>query len=237
MKTPRLTEHLRAKTVQELVRVQTELGEMNPPPWRLEEEPLSAAGCFVTFPRGLAGPGSEGDYATAAAVIVQAGQATASAVVQGRAGASYEAGLLFLREGQLLEAAVSQLPKRPDVLLVNGTGLDHPRHAGLSVHLGALLDLPTVGVTHRPLCAEGSWPDDERGSIGPLMLGGQVVGYWLRTRRGTRPLAVHAAWRTSPETAAHVVLATTKLARTPEPLRQARQLARTSRASDSLIRR
>ena len=92
-----------------------------------------------------------------------------------------------------------QLPDRPDVLVVNGTGLAHPSHAGMALHLGYLLDLPTVGVTHRPLCAEGSWPDDEMGSISPLAHDGQIVGYWVRTRYGARPLVAHGAWRTSPK--------------------------------------
>ena len=151
-------------------------------------------------------------------------------IVQGYAGAPYAAGLLYLREGQLLEEVVRQLPDRPDVLVVNGTGLDHPRHAGMALHLGYLLDLPTVGVTHRPLCSEGQWPDDEKGSISPLTYDGQVVGYWVRTRRDARPLVAHAAWRTSPETAAEVALAVTTRFRTPEPLRLARQVARTARA-------
>ena len=124
-------------------------------------------------------------------------------MVAGRAGAPYEPGLLFLREGPALEAAVRGLQESPDVLFVNGTGLDHPRGAGLALHLGALLGLPTVGVTHRPLCAQGSWPDDRRGDVSPLVLRGEVVGYWLRTRSGARPLAVHA----------------------PEPLRLASQAA------------
>ena len=123
-----------------------------------------------------------------------------------------------------------QLPDRPDVLVVNGTGLDHPRHAGMALHLGYLLDLPTVGVTHRPLCAEGSWPNDEMGSISPLAHDGQIVGYWVRTRYGARPLVAHGAWRTSPETAAEVVLAVTTCFRTPDPLRLAGQVARTARA-------
>lgn len=227
-----MTGHLRATTSQELVRVQTALGEWRPPPWRPEGGPLRAAGCFVAFARGVQGPGAEGDHGIAAAVIVHDGRVAASRVVRGRAGAPYEAGLLFLREGGLLETAVRALPERPDVLLVNATGLDHPRRAGMSMHLGALLGVPTVGVTHRSLCSEGSWPDDETGSASPLMLHGQLVGYWVRTRRGTRPLAVHAAWRTSPETAAEVVLATTARARTPEPLRLSRQLARIARASE-----
>ena len=95
----------------------------------------------------------------------------------------------------------------------------------MALHLGYLLDLPTVVVTHRPLCSEGQWPDDEKETISPLTRDGQTVGYWVRTSYGARPLVAHAGWRTSPETAAEVVLSTTCRARTPEPLRLARQLA------------
>ena len=55
--------------------------------------------------------------------------------------------------------------------LVDTTGRDHPRRAGLATSLGAVLDLPTVGVTHRPLLAAGDWPDDRRGATAPLRVG------------------------------------------------------------------
>jgi deoxyribonuclease V len=116
------------------------------------------------------------------------------------------------------------------VLVVNATGRDHPRHAGLALHLGAVLGLPTVGVTTRPLVAEGAWPADQRGATAPLRLGGELVGCWVRTRAGARPVAVHAAWQTDAQDAVRVVLAGTRRARTPEPLRRARTLARTRRA-------
>jgi deoxyribonuclease V len=147
-----------------------------------------------------------------------------------KAGAAYEAGLLALREGPLLERAVRALAASPDVLLVNATGCDHPRRAGLALHLGAVLDLPTIGLTYRTLVAQGEWPADERGAHSPLLLGGEPVGYWLRTKRATRALAVHAGWRTDPEATAEIVLAATRRARTPEPLRLARSAARTARA-------
>jgi hypothetical protein len=108
------------------------------------------------------------------------------------------------------ERSWKALPRRPDVLLVNATGRDHPRRAGLALHLGAILGLPTVGVTHRTLLASGDWPDDERGAMAPLMLAGDLVGYWLRTKRGCRPLAVHAAWRTDPQTGVELALASGK---------------------------
>jgi deoxyribonuclease V len=114
---------------------------------------------------------------------------------------------------------------------VNATGRDHPRRGGLALHLGAVLGLPTVGVTHRTLLATGGWPPDERGASSPLVLEGERIGFWLRTRRGTRPLAVHAAWRTDADTAVAVVLAATRRARTPEPLRLARRAARRARAA------
>ena len=188
------------------------------------------AGCFVAFEQGATGPGSRGDRAWAAAAVLRDGRLVDQAIVSGEASAPYEAGLLFLRAGGLLLAAVKALRLRPDVLLVNATGRDHPRRAGMALHLGALLDVPTVGVTHRPLIARGDWPSDEAGATSPLVAGDEVVGYWLRTRVGSRPLAVHAAWRTDAATAVAVVSHALGAGRTPEPLRVARQLARTARA-------
>ncbi|MGH9382298.1 MAG: endonuclease V, partial [Thermoanaerobaculia bacterium] len=144
----------------------------------------------------------------------------------------YAAGLLALREGELLAAAVRALPRRPLVLLVDSTGRDHPRRAGLALHLGALLDLPTVGVTHRPLLATGQWPPARRGERSPLRIDDELVGYWLVTRAGTRPLAIHAAWQTSCELAVRIVLAASDgRARAPQPLRVARRLAREARSA------
>jgi deoxyribonuclease V len=242
-------------TPQELMAVQQQLGAQSPPLWHpakgvgtarpgpadaglvppvspeLDAESLGAvAGCFVCFPRGGGGPGSPGDPAWAAAALVVAGRIVAVAVVRGAAGASYGAGLLALREGPLLEAAVRALPCVADLLLVNATGRDHPRRAGLALHLGAQLGVPSIGITNRPLLALGGLPAEERGSGSPLRIGGEIVGCWVRTRAGTRPLAVHAAWRTDPDVAVVAVLALTRATRTPPPLRAARQGARTARA-------
>ena len=68
---------------------------------------------------------------------------------RGRPCAASTAAALALRAGPVLEEAVRALTSPPDVLIVDATGRDHPRRAGLAVHLGAKLDLPTIGVTHR----------------------------------------------------------------------------------------
>jgi deoxyribonuclease V len=166
-------------------------------------------------------------------VLLAGRRLVAARAITGAAGGPYEPGLLALREGPLLEAAVQALPHPPDLLLVNATGRDHPRRVGLATHLGAVLDLPTIGITHRPLVAAGTWPGPWDGAASPLILDGEVVGYWLRPHGTKRPLAIHAGWRVDAQAALDVLTAGRYSWRTPEPLRQARKVARTARACGS----
>jgi deoxyribonuclease V len=211
----------------ELVEAQRVLGAARPAAFRPSATTV-VGGCFVCSARGKRGAGAAGDPLWAAAATDRA-----TAVVGAAAGAEYLPGLLALREGPALDAAVRALGRAPDVLLADATGRDHPRRAGLALHLGAVLDVPTVGVTHRPLLAAGAWPPDDAGARSPLLLDNEIVGYWLRTRPTTRPLAVHAAWRTEPDSAVELVLKALTGTRSPEPLRRARRAAREARAAAS----
>jgi len=216
-----------------LERRQRTIAALEPPPWHPPPGPLVVGGAFVAFARGEQGPGSAGDRAVVGAAATRDTSALAMTVVEGRAAAPYRPGLLAAREGVLLEAAIRALQDAGvelDVVLVDATGRDHPRRAGLAVQLGEVLQLPTVGVTHRPLRAEGPEPADEAGAWTELRLDGDVVGRWVRTRAGVRPVAVHSAWRTDSDTAMDVVRRVTATARTPEPLRLARMAAREERA-------
>lgn len=217
-------------SVEELVARQRTLADCRPTPWQSPRRALRIAACWVCFQRGGRGAGNGGEPAWVAGVLVQEGQLIARYVFLGAAGAPYHPGLLALRVGPLAERATAGLSGAPDVVLVDGTGRDHPRRAGLALHLGAVLGLPTVGVTHRPLLAEGAWPVDAEGESSPLTFGGEPVACWLRTRPGTRPLVVHPGWRTGPDTAVAVVREAAAGHRTPEPLRAARRLARQARS-------
>jgi deoxyribonuclease V len=245
-----------------LVELQNRLGHeaglvLASDPWAVPPRPL-VAGCIVAYTTREAGPGHSWDRAWAAAVVWQAGTSpmplrrsvdahlrgaanerprrandvVAQAVVAGRVRASYRPGLLALREGPILASAVEALEVRPDVVLVDASGLDHPREAGLAIQLGACTGLSTVGVTQRPLSASGPWPVDlRRGASSAVVLKGRRVGFWVRTRTAARPVLAHAGWRTSPETAAELVLASsTEGARTPVPLQEARRVAREARS-------
>jgi deoxyribonuclease V len=212
-----------------LAAFQHELADAAPEQWTPSGDQLRIGGCWVCFPLGLTGRGQAGDPAWAGSVAMADGDVVDECVVTGQAGAPYVPGLLAMRIGRLMEQAARRLATRPDVLLLDATGRDHPRRAGLALHLGAALGLPTVGVTHRPLLADGEWPADRRGATSPLRIGDTVVGCWMRTRPGVRPVAVHPGWAVDLATAVEVV-GRTSARRTPEPLRRARQLARRARA-------
>jgi deoxyribonuclease V len=221
------------ETPAELIRLQHELASAPRDLWRPPAVRPLVAGCFVCFARPVSGPGSAGQPGWAGATLMHADRHLAgSAIVRGEAAAPYQPGLLALREGRLLEAAIRALPAEPEVLLVNATGRDHPRGAGLALHLGAELDLPSIGVSDRPLLAQGAEAGPGQGAASGLFLNGEEVARLLRTRAGARPLVVHSGWRTDLDTAVSVVGAATRRARTPEPLRRARREARRARASE-----
>jgi deoxyribonuclease V len=194
--------------------------------WPPTDRPIAVAGSFVAST--TSGPAR----CWVGACVLRPDRSVQESVTSGEPGAPYVPGHLALREGPLLERVVRELDASFDVLLVNATGRDHPRGAGLAVHLGAVLDIPTIGVTDRPLLAEPDGePDEARGASVPVVLDAELVGFLVRTRARAKPVVVHAGWRTDPETARAVVLSVGGPARTPEPIRRARHLARIARAA------
>lgn len=210
-----------------LVTLQRELATRTPPLWEPTAEAAVGAS-YVCFGHG------PHDRGWAGAALKHPRRRATTVVVAGRTEAAYLPGLLALREGPLREAAVRALPRLPGVLLIDATGRDHPRRAGLALHLGAVLDVPTIGITNRPLAAVAAGHlAQRRGATTALLLQGLVVGYLVRSRAGVRPVAVSAGWRTDPDTAVDVVLRHAGRHRTPQPLREARRAARQQRARDS----
>lgn len=199
--------------------------------WRPSDPAATlVAAAFVAYATGVGGPGGPGTPAWAAAVLMRGDILLAEEVRPGETGAAYAAGLLALRCGPLLEHVLRALPAGAQVLLLDATGADHPRAAGLALHVGAVMDLPSVGVTNRALTAVFAPPGERRGDASELLADGRLAGYAVRTRAGVNPVLAHAAWRTSPETARLLVSVLARQGRTPEPLRRARMLARVARA-------
>jgi len=133
----------------------------------------------------------------------------------------YIPGFLSFRESPVLLAALKKLEIRPDLILVDGQGIAHPRRMGIASHLGVLLDVPTIGCAKSRLVGEYEEPGQIKGSWSPLKIDHEMVGAVLRTRDEVKPLFVSPGQKIDIEDSIKIVLISTTRVRIPEPLRRA----------------
>lgn len=151
--------------------------------------------------------------------VVEVGSATAEATFP------YVPGLLSFREAPVLLSAAESLTSTPDILLVDGQGLAHPRRMGLACHLGLLLEIPTIGVAKSRLIGRYEMPTRERGAWTELTQDSEVIGAAVRTRDGVNPVFVSIGHKIDLASAIEWSLACGAGYRVPEPTRLAHQAA------------
>lgn len=189
---------------------------LEPPP---DFEPATVGGADLSIGRGE-------DVGHAAVVVLDAGDLTTVSTASARVevGFPYVPGLLSFRELSALEAAWGEIDRSPDVLLLDGHGLAHPRRFGLACHAGLRLGVPTVGCAKSVLVGRHDPPGTGRGSRTDLVHEEETVGVALRTRDDVRPIFVSPGHRVDLETAVDVVLSVSPRYRVPEPIRRADRL-------------
>ena len=137
----------------------------------------------------------------------------------------YIPGLLAFRELPALCEAYAKLAEEPDLLLVDGHGLAHPRRFGIACYLGLELGRPSIGCGKSLLVGEHAEPARRRGASTLLVHRGERIGRCLRTREGVRPVYVSIGHRCELAHATTLVLACAPRHRLPEPIRAADHLA------------
>ena len=191
---------------------------------RVREEPLDPAA--VRWVGGVDVSAREGRLR--AAVVVwdcQTNRLSHYALAEQAEPMPYRPGFLSFREIPVIQAAWERLRDRPQVLLVDGHGIAHPRGLGIAAHLGVLLDWPTVGVAKRRLVGRLAAPLGEaRGARAPLLWHGRVIGMAVRTRPRVKPVWVSVGHRVTLDAAVDLVLRCSRY-RLPEPIRAAHRLA------------
>lgn len=138
----------------------------------------------------------------------------------------YISGLLSFREAPAILDALERLSAPPDLVLVDGQGIAHPRRLGIASHIGVLTDLPTIGVAKSRLIGRHDEPGPAPGAWAPLIDRGEVVGAVLRSRRAVRPLFVSPGHRIGLATAVALVMRCCRGLRLPEPVRLADRVSR-----------
>jgi len=163
--------------------------------------------CLHSAPRLIAGTDMSVDRIN--------GRARAAAVV-------LEFPSLF-REAPLVLEALSMLHTEPELVLVDGQGIAHPRRFGLASHIGVFVDTPTIGCAKSLLCGEYSPVGDQQGEMSEVVHHGAVVGVALRTRTSVKPVFVSIGHKVDLAAAIEWVLHCCRGYRLPEPTRLAHQ--------------
>ena len=169
-----------------------------------------------------------GDVACAAVVVIDfpSLEIIEKAVAKVPLEFPYIPGLLSFREAPGILAAIEQLTALPDVLIVDGHGIAHPRRFGLACHLGIWLDLPAIGCAKSILLGDLDPLGEKVGGTAQLTLDDELLGVALRTRRNVKPVYLSIGHRMDLESAVQIVLACGKGYRLPEPTRRAHTLAK-----------
>jgi deoxyribonuclease V len=142
----------------------------------------------------------------------------------------YVPGLLSFREAPPLLEAFAKVKAEPDVVMLDGQGLAHPRRMGLACHLGLWLDRPTIGCAKTRLIGRSGELGEEAGSVAPLTDRKETVGMVVRTKKRTQPLYVSVGHKIDLASAVRVVLDSCRGYRVPEPTRQAHLFVNALRA-------
>ena len=135
----------------------------------------------------------------------------------------YIPGLLSFREAPVCLEAVAKLKRMPDLFLIDGQGVAHPRRLGLASHLGLFLDKPTIGCAKSRLIGTYEEPGSERGAYSLLRDGDETIGAVVRTRSRVKPVFVSVGHKCTLEDAIRITLACATRYRIPEPTRLAHQ--------------
>jgi deoxyribonuclease V len=142
----------------------------------------------------------------------------------------YIPGFLLFLEGRAIVGALQKLRNLPDLVLVDGQGIAHPRGIGSASHLGVLLDTPTIGCAKTRLVGEFREPGKRKGNWSGLLYEGRTVGAVLRTRDNVRPLFLSPGHKIDLDDAIRVTLGCVNRYHIPEPLRCADMLSRKMKA-------
>lgn len=146
----------------------------------------------------------------------------------------YVPGFLSFREIPALLQAWKKLRTKPDVTMVDGQGIAHPRRLGIASHLGLVLDIATIGCAKSKLYGVGEEPYAEVGAISYLHdpKTHEMIGAYVRTKARAKPLVISPGHNITLGESVSYIQACTRRRRIPEPTRQAHELVNAFRRGE-----
>lgn len=136
----------------------------------------------------------------------------------------YIPGYLAFREAPALVRGWEQIPDKPDVLVVDGHGIAHPRRLGIAAHFGVLTGQVSMGCAKNILTGKFEEPAIEKGSYSPIVDKNEQIGYAFRSKNKTAPVYVSAGYGLGLQNSLDIIKQCTGKYRIPEPTRLAHEL-------------
>ena len=190
----------------------------------LKTEPRLIAGLDCAFSR-------DGQKIMACAVVLKLDNSQfeliETAVALRKVNFPYIPGLLSFREAPACIAAVKKLKNEPELFIIDGQGIAHPRRLGLAAHLGLFFDKPTIGCAKSRLTGSFKTPLPKKGSYSLLKderTAHETIGAVVRTRTNVKPVFVSVGNKCTLKDAIRITLACATRYRLPEPTRLAHNM-------------
>lgn len=133
----------------------------------------------------------------------------------------YISGLLAFREVPALIEAWEQLQTKPDVLILDGHGIAHPRRMGIATHFGVVMQTPTLGCAKSLLAGHYDEPLNTPPAQSDLVHHDEIIGKVLRTKRNCKPVFISPGNLITMDECLSIILQCMRKYRIPEPTRLA----------------
>lgn len=150
-------------------------------------------------------------------------QPFACSLVQSNTRFPYVPGYLAFREVPALVQALEQLPVVPDVIMLDGHGIAHPRRMGIAAHFGSLTGVPTLGCAKKRLFGAYTEPGLEKGAVTPLKDKEETIGYAYRSKNKVKEVFISPGNKMTLEDSLRIAIHCTGSYRLPEPTRRAHE--------------
>jgi deoxyribonuclease V len=135
----------------------------------------------------------------------------------------YVSGYLAFREVPALLHAWKLLPTKPDLIVLDGQGITHPRKMGIASHFGVLENIPAIGCAKSMLHGKFDNLPIEKFSSAPIFGKGELLGYALRTKGKVEPVYIAPGNLITPEESLAIMKNCVGKYRIPEPTRLAHE--------------
>lgn len=210
-----------AKQLQQELRQQITLEPLSDPPEYI-------AGADISFDMGS-------DLLHAAIIVLEfpSLQPVACSLASDKTSFPYIPGLLAFREMPVLFKVWNQLQKKPDVLILDGHGLAHPRRMGIATHFGIEVDHPTMGCAKKILIGTHDELGTRKGEKANLMDGEEKIGMALRSRTNVNPIYISPGYKCSFNDAYSVVMESLTKYKLPKTTRLAHHWANKLRKGEA----